>query len=51
MAATGPVGMVFIPCLNGRSHCPEEEINEEQLGAGARVMAQALRNLDSCAGL
>ncbi|WP_414017094.1 M20/M25/M40 family metallo-hydrolase [Alicycliphilus denitrificans] len=24
MVPTGPIGIVFIPCLNGRSHCPEE---------------------------
>lgn len=47
MAATGPVGMVFIPCLNGRSHCPEESITEQQLADGARVLAQALINLDT----
>lgn len=46
MASTGPVGMVFIPCLNGRSHCPEESITEQQLADGARVLAQALLNLD-----
>lgn len=46
MAPTGPVGMVFIPCLNGRSHCPEESITEQQLADGARVLAQALINLD-----
>lgn len=46
MAPTGPVGMVFIPCVNGRSHCPEESITEQQLSDGARVLAQALINLD-----
>ncbi|WP_426509072.1 Zn-dependent hydrolase [Serratia proteamaculans] len=46
MAPTGPVGMVFIPCLNGRSHCPEESITEQQLADGARVLAQALISLD-----
>lgn len=46
MAPTGPVGMVFIPCLNGRSHCPEESITEQQLAEGARVLGQALLNLD-----
>ncbi|CUW14478.1 N-carbamoyl-L-amino acid hydrolase [Serratia grimesii] len=46
MAPTGPVGMVFIPCMNGRSHCPEESITEQQLADGARVLAQALINLD-----
>ncbi|WP_236942712.1 M20/M25/M40 family metallo-hydrolase [Ewingella americana] len=46
VAPTGPVGMVFIPCLAGRSHCPEEAITEQQLADGAAVMAQTLLNLD-----
>lgn len=46
VAPTGPVGMVFIPCLNGRSHCPEESIDEVQLARGAAVLAQSLINLD-----
>lgn len=46
MAAIGPMGMVFIPCLGGRSHCPEESITSEQLSMGARVLYQTLMNLD-----
>jgi len=46
VAPTGPVGMVFIPCLNGRSHCPEESITQQQLTDGAKVLAQALINLE-----
>lgn len=46
MAPTGPIGMVFIPCLNGRSHCPEESITPEQLGVGAQVLMETLRLLD-----
>ena len=38
----GPTGMVFIPCLNGRSHCPEEWIESQQLWRGT----QALTELD-----
>ena len=47
MAKLGPSGMVFIPCLNGRSHCPEEWCSPEQLLDGTRVLAQSLVNLDS----
>lgn len=47
MAGLCPTGMVFIPCLNGRSHCPEESITPDQLLDGTRVLAQALRQLDS----
>lgn len=46
LAKTGPVGMVFIPCLNGRSHCPEESITPEQLLDGTRVLCQTLLTLD-----
>ena len=46
LAKTGPVGMVFIPCLNGRSHCPEESITPEQLLDGTRVLYQTLLTLD-----
>ncbi|EJC60824.1 allantoate amidohydrolase, partial [Alcaligenes faecalis subsp. faecalis NCIB 8687] len=27
---SGPIGMIFIPCLNGRSHCPEESITSSK---------------------
>lgn len=47
VAATGPIGMIFIPCLHGRSHCPEESITSQQLVDGASVMAQTLLNLDA----
>jgi N-carbamoyl-L-amino-acid hydrolase len=47
MAACGPIGMVFIPCLNGRSHCPEEWIEPDQLLDGTRVLYQTLTRLDA----
>jgi N-carbamoyl-L-amino-acid hydrolase len=47
MAALGPMGMIFIPCLNGRSHCPEEWIEPGQLLDGARVLYQTVRTLDA----
>ena len=46
VARTGPIGMIFVPCLDGRSHAPEEAITPEQAGDGARVLAQTLRLLD-----
>jgi beta-ureidopropionase / N-carbamoyl-L-amino-acid hydrolase len=45
-ALTGPAGMIFIPCRDGRSHCPEEWATPEQLFDGARVLAETLRELD-----
>ncbi len=50
MACSGPMGMVFIPCLNGRSHCPEEWIEPEQLLDGTRVLAATLMGLDQALG-
>ncbi|MDT4831341.1 N-carbamoyl-L-amino acid hydrolase [compost metagenome] len=46
MAPTGPIGMIFIPCLNGRSHCPEEWIEPAQLLDGSRVLYQTVMELD-----
>ncbi|MFL9867812.1 Zn-dependent hydrolase [Paraburkholderia fungorum] len=47
VAPTGPIGMIFIPCLNGRSHCPEEWIEPQQLLDGTRVLYQTIRELDA----
>ncbi|MEI2418029.1 Zn-dependent hydrolase [Orrella sp. JC864] len=47
LARLGPAGMVFVPCLQGRSHCPEESITPAQLHDGTRVLAQALLELDA----
>jgi N-carbamoyl-L-amino-acid hydrolase len=46
MAPTGPIGMIFIPCKNGRSHCPEESIEPAQLLDGTRVLYQTVLELD-----
>ena len=43
-----PTAMIFVPSENGRSHCPEEYSNVEDLAAATQVMydvvAQALSN-------
>lgn len=46
MAQLGPMGMIFIPCKGGRSHCPEEWIEPQQLLDGARVLAETFLLLD-----
>lgn len=46
VAPTGPIGMIFIPCLNGRSHCPEEWITPQQLLDGTRMLYQTILDLD-----
>lgn len=47
LAPAGSIGMVFIPCLNGRSHCPEEWTTPEQLARGTQVLLHTLAALDS----
>lgn len=42
----GPIGMIFVPCLDGRSHAPEESIEPEQAADGARALAGAVSLLD-----
>ncbi|SFD79759.1 Zn-dependent hydrolase [Roseivivax sediminis] len=46
MARICPMGMLFVPCLDGRSHCPEESITREDAVNGARVLTRALLDLD-----
>jgi N-carbamoyl-L-amino-acid hydrolase len=46
VSALGPIGMVFVPCLKGRSHCPEEWLEPQQLLDGTRVLYQTLLDLD-----
>jgi beta-ureidopropionase / N-carbamoyl-L-amino-acid hydrolase len=50
VATIGPMGMIFIPCLNGRSHCPEESIAPGQLLDGTRVLLRTLLDLDTVIG-
>lgn len=50
IAHIGPVGMLFVPCLEGRSHAPEESITPDQAGDGARVLAETVRLLDAQLG-
>lgn len=43
---TGPIGMIFVPCLGGRSHTPEESITAEQAATGAQVLTDTVLLLD-----
>lgn len=45
-----PVAMVLVPCLDGRSHTPEEYATQAQLGQGADVLLQAIVSLDQAKG-
>ena len=39
------VGMLFVPSIGGRSHCPEEATDPAHLALGTDVLARALRLL------
>ncbi len=45
LAARCKVGMLFVPSIGGRSHCPEEATSPEQLQLGTTVLATALELL------
>lgn len=46
ISAIAPAGMIFVPCLGGRSHCPEEWIELSQMATGVGVMYHSLLELD-----
>ena len=37
-----PAGMIFIPCKEGKSHCPEEAIRWEDAATGAQILADTM---------
>jgi len=45
LAARCKVGMLFVPSVGGRSHCPEESTNPEHLRLGTEVLARSLELL------
>ena len=45
LAARCKVGMLFVPSVGGRSHCPEERTDPGHLELGARVLVRALELL------
>lgn len=45
IAALMPVGMVFVPSIDGISHAFEEDTDEDDLVTGLKVLAQAARRL------
>jgi allantoate deiminase len=40
-----PTGMIFVPSVDGRSHCPEEYTSPEDAARGATVLATVLHSL------
>src|SRR2546426_9197129 len=45
LAARCKVGMLFVPSVGGRSHCPEEHTDPGHLELGARVLVRTLELL------
>lgn len=45
LSSIAEAGMIFIPCQDGISHSPEEEINWEDLEKGANLLLHALIRL------
>jgi beta-ureidopropionase / N-carbamoyl-L-amino-acid hydrolase len=46
VARIAPMGMIFVPCRDGRSHAPEEWAEPGDCANGARVLAETLILLD-----
>jgi beta-ureidopropionase / N-carbamoyl-L-amino-acid hydrolase len=46
VARIAPMGMIFVPCTDGRSHTPEEWAEPVDCAKGARVLAETLILLD-----
>lgn len=47
MASLAPMGMIFVPSKDGKSHCPEEWTEFGSIATGVEVLTRALRGLDS----
>lgn len=47
ISSLAPTGMIFIPCIDGISHAPQELINWEDLEKGANLLLHALIRLAS----
>jgi beta-ureidopropionase / N-carbamoyl-L-amino-acid hydrolase len=46
VARIAPMGMIFVPCRDGRSHTPDEWAEPADCAKGARVLAETLILLD-----
>jgi len=46
MARVSRSAMIFIPCLGGRSHSPEEFASTDDIALGAAVLLEAVQRLD-----
>lgn len=46
LAALGPMGMIFIPSVGGRSHVPEEFTELSDIALGVEVLTSTLHRMD-----
>lgn len=46
IAAKIPIGMIFVPSIDGKSHCPEESTSWEDIERGTQVLFDAILLLD-----
>ena len=42
-----PTGLIFIPCAEGKSHCPDEEIRWEDAALGTQILADTMMRIAS----
>lgn len=47
IADIAPVGMIFVPCKDGKSHTPEEWAELDDIVRGTRVLCRSLLKLDA----
>ena len=47
MAKLGPMGMIFVPSVDGISHSPKELSRWEDCANGANVLLQTVLRMDS----
>ncbi|OKL35288.1 Zn-dependent hydrolase [Domibacillus mangrovi] len=46
LARIAPIGMIFVPSKDGKSHCPEEWTDYEQVAKGVQALGNALVHFD-----
>lgn len=46
IATIAPIGMIFVPSKDGKSHCPEEWTGIEDIALGVQALARALVEAD-----
>jgi N-carbamoyl-L-amino-acid hydrolase len=46
IATIAPIGMIFVPSRDGKSHCPEEWTDLEDIALGVQALARALVKVD-----